>query len=445
MKRIIRMILLSMVLLFSVLGVISPVISQAKEKQLAISKKNFPDKKLRKILLKKYDKDKDKFLSAKELKRLRKLSFSKGGKIDLKGLRRFPNLISLKVINCKVEHIDELAECRGITIIILKNNRLTGKLDLQNMPALQKLDCSQNHLQEISLLNTDLKQLSCKGNIGVNIYVPVLKEFKGLDDTAKIVEKGVPISKENFPDSNFRKYIRYSFDINGDGELSWNEIAAIKKLDVGETSDYQVGKELYGVTTLRGIRFFRWLEEIDCSSSQLYSLNVSYNSRLRILQCSHNELSELDLSENPQIEWVDCNQNEIRQIDVASCKNLTYLNCNDNRVSALNLKNNHMLCFLYCKNNQLVCGNCLTVGSQLKEYNVSGQKRTIKLKKKKGRYFLPVKGLGKTNPLKKLSKGKYTINGIRLGSKKPPKKITYKYNMFTDGKILTDVELTLSR
>lgn len=56
-----------------------------------------------------------------------------------------------------------------------------------------------------------------------------------------------------------------------------------------------------------------------------------------------------------------------------------------------------------------------------------------------------MKEVEKTNRIWGLSCGKVTKKGIKIYKKKLPKKITYRYNMFTDGKDLSEVELIIKQ
>ena len=101
-------------------------------------------------------------------------------------------------------------------------------------------------------------------------------------------------------------------------------------------------------------------------------------------------------------------------------------------MSTLDLSNNRLLSYLFCENNQLVTG-------------ISPQKKTVKVKKIGKYYYIPLKGVNRTNVITDLSDGKITEKGIRLEGKEIPKKITYEYNMFTDGEEKTKVEIRVKK
>jgi len=125
--------------------------------------------------------------------------------------------------------------------------------------------------------------------------------------------------------------------------------------------------------------------------------------------------------------------------------NLDYLACSNNNIKKLNLRNNHFLAYLYCRNNCLVVGNIKLSYHQLRDTEYVPQKRTIRLKKIGKYYYVPLKGIQQTNEITKLSAGKITDKGIWLTGKKVPKKITYEYNMFTDGENMTKEEIKVKK
>lgn len=276
----------------------------------------------------------------------------------------------------------------------------------------------------------------------------------------------VRINETNFPDLYFRAYVEAEFDKNGDGKLDYGERAAVKKLDVGETSEYRLAYEYLPAETLKGIEYFPNLETLDCSSSMLDRLNVSNNKKLKTLRCQTNALTKLDVSENKKLVLLNCRDNRlkklnvsknrrltqlyvsgnrIKKLDVTRLKKLQELSADQNRLRKLDLKNNRLLHYLSCADNQIITGN-LGIGRKELEYvNVEQQSCRIRVKKRKGGYLVPLPGLAGTNALSHISKGKAGNKGIRLRGKKLPKKITYQYNMFTNGKKKTRVTLYLKK
>ena len=276
----------------------------------------------------------------------------------------------------------------------------------------------------------------------------------------------VKINDKNFPDIYFKAYVEATVDKDQDGKLSDKERAAVKELDLGETSEYRLEYEYLPVESLKGIEYFPNLVTLDCSGSMLSSLNVTRNRKLKTLRCNANSLTKLNVSKNKKLILLNCRDNQLTKLNVSKNKKLTKLyasgnrikklnvtklkklqelSADDNRLKTLNLKNNRLLHYLSCTGNQIVTGNFGIGRKELEYVSVEKQSRQIRVKKTKKGYLVPLPGLQKTNVLSHLSKGKVGKKGIIIRGKKLPKKITYQYNMFTNGKKKTKVTLYLRK
>ena len=88
-----------------------------------------------------------------------------------------------------------------------------------------------------------------------------------------------PDFKLNFPDEEFRRFLKECCDKNGDGKLDVD----IKNMTIPTS---------YAIKSLEGIRFFEDLEKLDCHGIGLTTLNVGKNFKLRELDCSYNQLKD---------------------------------------------------------------------------------------------------------------------------------------------------------
>ena len=103
-------------------------------------------------------------------------------------------------------------------------------------------------------------------------YLPQ-DSLKISNTTANAAEEeitSVEINETNFPDENFREYVKSSFDKDGDGVLSAEEIAAVTKIDVYDM----------GISDLTGIEYFTDLAFLNCNKNNLTALDVSNNTAL---------------------------------------------------------------------------------------------------------------------------------------------------------------------
>ena len=160
----------------------------------------------------------------------------------------------------------------------------------------------------------------------------------------------VEINETNFPDENFREYVKSSFDTDGDGVLSAEEIAAVTEIILHK---YSMPDIKIVVSNLKGIEYFTNLEKLYCNSSDLTELDVSKNTALTELYCSENQLTSLDLSKNTALKELICNYNSLTSLDLSNNTALTGLYCSGNQFASLDLSSNTALTELFCSSNQL--------------------------------------------------------------------------------------------
>ena len=194
-----------------------------------------------------------------------------------------------------------------------------------------------------------------------------------------------PDFKLNFPDEEFRRFLKECCDKNGDGKLDVD----IKNMTIPTS---------YAIKSLEGISFFEDLEKLDCHGIGLTTLNVGKNFKLKELDCSQNQLKKsvdilssglkkLNCSNNKltymnlgilyglNLEEVDCSNNEITNIVMDSVGELVKFDCSDNDLMALDVSQCFKLEELNCSGNQLME---LDVGhqTQLTQLDCSNNKLT---------------------------------------------------------------------
>ena len=175
---------------------------------------------------------------------------------------------------------------------------------------------------------------------------------------------GVAVDHINFPDSMFRTFIQTSLDINHDGVLSEEEIAATVTIDC----TYRPIQDLTGIEHFTAMKTLKChnthlisldvskntaLEELDCSETPLTSLNVSKNVNLRSLACMRTKLSSLDVSHNVNLKSLNTEQTPLGTLDVTKNTALEFLNCYGNNLTTIDVSENTALVTLYCGSNQL--------------------------------------------------------------------------------------------
>ena len=131
----------------------------------------------------------------------------------------------------------------------------------------------------------------------------------------------IAINASNFPDPDFRTYVKAEFDKDNNNSLNDTERKTVTVINVKDKL----------IETLEGIEFFPNLRELDCSINQLSRLDVSQNTALEKLDCSTNQLASLNLSKNAKLKYLYCSQNELTSLDVSQTA-VTTLNASDNKI-----------------------------------------------------------------------------------------------------------------
>ncbi len=156
-------------------------------------------------------------------------------------------------------------------------------------------------------------------------------------------DEDVAINAANFPDENFRSYVKSNFDTDKNNWLSPSERSAVTSIDVSGKS----------ITTLQGVELFPALKTLNCYNNQLTELDVSHNTALTRLECYSNQLTELDVSTNTELTTLTCYSNQLTELDLSANTALKTLRCSNNQLTELNLNGCDELKTLYCGNNHL--------------------------------------------------------------------------------------------
>ncbi len=154
---------------------------------------------------------------------------------------------------------------------------------------------------------------------------------------------GIVISKDTFPDTNFRTYVAKNLDINLDGKLSAAEREAVTALNVSGL----------GILDLTGVGLFTELEMLECLDNYITELDVSGFQHLWYLDVSGNWLESLTLGDQPELYALYCENNRLEEVDVSGCPELTYFWCYNNALTELDVSGCPWLQDLWCSENYL--------------------------------------------------------------------------------------------
>ena len=167
----------------------------------------------------------------------------------------------------------------------------------------------------------------------------------GNKDPYERINGEIAISKKNFPDEIFRRYITEYRDEDKNGSLSDLEIQKVQSINVlGDT-----GK----ITSLKGIEVFYNLIKLSCIYNDLTELDLSKNTKLQTVNCSFNQLTSLNVSGCKELGALNCSRNQLKELNISGNPRLYNLICSKNQLKRLDLANNYLLEYLECIDNQL--------------------------------------------------------------------------------------------
>ncbi len=148
---------------------------------------------------------------------------------------------------------------------------------------------------------------------------------------------------DKFTDAIFLAEVRKALGKSAAEPVYTTDVSKITELSVHHSSIY----------SLAGIEYFYGLEELNCHTNNLTSLDVSSNLKLKQLWCGNNNLTALDVSKNPLLARLDCGDNNLTSLDVSNNLNLKVLIFNKNSLSSLDVSKNPLLEYLNCEDNNL--------------------------------------------------------------------------------------------
>ncbi len=161
----------------------------------------------------------------------------------------------------------------------------------------------------------------------------------------------VNINATNFPDENFRDYVK---------SMS-NKYISTSTSDQSETVAHVTNSSRFGginvdsdsISSLKGIEFFSVCQSLDCNNNSISTLDLSANTALDSLICYKNSLTDLNVNNCTLLTYLDCKYNKLTSLSVNSCSVLDELSCSHNAISSLGMSGCSSLTTLYAGYNQL--------------------------------------------------------------------------------------------
>ena len=273
----------------------------------------------------------------------------------------------LTELDCHNNKLTELnvKQNGSLTSLICNDNQLTT-LDLSQNHSLSNLNCANNRLACLNVtgiggtitadgnrrpiaVRTDgtfelttlpgfdvSKAINWNGGI---VSGTTLRVYPGADEVSYqyncgdgvnrtfIFETSLPINEDNFPDANFRNYIR-TYKAGNRDVLTVEQQKNVTTIKV----------EGWNISNLKGIEAFPNLKELNCGNNSIQKLDLRQNPELKTLICKKNQLTQLELSKNSQIDYLNCSWNQLKQLDVSNLEDLVNLDCSNNDLEQLDVK-----------------------------------------------------------------------------------------------------------
>ena len=184
----------------------------------------------------------------------------------------------------------------------------------------------------------------------LSIFLCLVMVFSLLPFTASAASSTL-INEETFPDPVFREYVR---KIAGGPALTNEKVRQIEALDVSDDNIKEVLGKRDPITSLRGIKYLKYVKDLNCSGQKLTTLNLELNSRVEKLNCSGNKLTDLWLDpRGNSLRYLDCSVNELTALDLSKSSELTELSCSSNKLTSLDLSANKKLQKIVAQTNAL--------------------------------------------------------------------------------------------
>lgn len=293
------------------------------------------------------------------------------------------NQTQLTQLDCSNNKLTELnvKQNGGLTSLICNDNQLKS-LDLSKNNSLSNLNCAKNRLACVDFSHMIGSTINADGNRrpiavrtdgtfelttlpdfdvskatflnGGSVSGTMLNVDAGANEVSYqyncgngvnptfIFETSLPINEDNFPDDNFRNYIR-TYKAGNRDVLTVEEQRKVETIEV----------EGWNISNLKGIEAFPNLKELNCGNNSIQKLDLRQNPELEKLICNNNQLTQLDLSKNPKIYHLICSWNQLKQLDVSNLKDLVTLDCWHNDLEQLDVRKSRSLVALNCSSNRL--------------------------------------------------------------------------------------------
>ena len=162
-----------------------------------------------------------------------------------------------------------------------------------------------------------------------------------IDNGGTPISGDININETNFPDKEFRDWIKAHITGADDDVLTPEEISNVKNIVVSNKGE---------IKNLKGIEYFTALEYLMCLNTGITTLDVSNNKQLTKLDCHSTSITTLNVSNNELLTELYCYDTGITTLNVSNNELLTELYCHSTDITTLDVRNNVLLKHLTCYN-----------------------------------------------------------------------------------------------
>ncbi|GGI58110.1 T9SS type A sorting domain-containing protein [Winogradskyella haliclonae] len=256
------------------------------------------------------------------------------------------NNFALIEVDCNTNQISNLTlsnNLGSLKTLNLSNNQIVDGLDLTTMaisacvyqanqtefcPEIISINISNNLVESVNIqngINADIASFNATNNPSLDcIQVDAINTIPAswLKDATASYNTDCNFGETFVPDDNFEQaLIDLGYDSGPlDDYVLTANIENIIGLDVSGDN----------IADLTGIEDFEALEDLNCSSNAITTIDVSSNMNLITLNVSNNQLSTVNTASNLALTTLNCSSNSIASIDLTQNTNLAVLDISNN-------------------------------------------------------------------------------------------------------------------
>lgn len=328
---------------------------------VSLTSSNFPDKNLRKLVKRKFDKNKDNILSPEEIKKATKLTVNKP--INLRGLSLLKNLRTLELYD-EVENYPYLNNLKNLKNLYIGGScRKKIVLNLSGLKNLNYVAINNDTVKDIKL-PPNIKETYINSSIIKKLDLRKYKKLETieLDSTTKLETLDVRNCKKlkniwataTMPSL---EKVRLK-NMKGLKKMLFGSTPKLKNINLGETPRLEEFK-IHSSVTKFDLNLATKLQTVKISDLKTKTLDISKLSELFYFYCcdsnvekfiwgkkkklyhivlNNNKLNgTLNLENLPGLNAVECSYNNLDYIYAGHHKNLKSISCYNNNLKKLDL------------------------------------------------------------------------------------------------------------